>query len=519
MNLRAPRTRHSAGRNDPCHCGSGLKYKDCCSKKDSAIASQQGFARAQFQRGVELERRGRDDEAIEAYRLALALLPTMSEANSRLGHLLLARGRITDACNAFRAAAAVNPDSTGCRMDLVRALMAEGRNSEAEADLRRALDGDPTCGDGHWLLGRLLTEFGRFVEARAALEQAVALNPKQGAAYYDLVRSFTLTETDRPLINRMLALARTLNSADQRIRLHLGLGKAFEDIKEYGAAMIHFTEANRIKNTLGRFDRAAFARRIDNLIDRFTLSFLAAHVKQDHDTRLPVLIVGMPRSGTTLVEQILSSHREIVGAGELQFWAGRDLMFSKIAGDSAISEFQRQAARDYVAILRGIAPEAARVTDKNPFNFLCVGLIHLVFPCASIIHCRRNPIDTCLSVFSTYFGRRSDFSTDRDDLVFYYRQYSRLMAHWRAIVPPERFIEVDYEALVADPETVSRRLVAVCGVSWDPACLQPERNKRVVRSASKWQARQPVHGAAVERWRRYEPWIGSLLELGSAPSG
>lgn len=517
MGSRKSETKRAPGRNDPCPCGSGRKFKHCCAEKYQTIARQEDFARAQYQRGLELDNQGREDEAIEAYRLAATLSASVPEANSRLGHVLLARGRITDASKAFRAAAAVNSNTTDRRMDLIRALMIEGKDSEAETALRQALDHDPTTSDGYWLLGRVLSESGRFNDARAAFEQAVSLNPKQGVIYYDLVRSYTLTEADRPLVDRMLALARKLSPTDQRIRLHLSIGKAFDDLKDYGAAAAHFTEANRIKNTLGQFDRDAFARRLDNLIDRFTPDFLAAHVKQGSDSQLPVLILGMPRSGTTLVEQIISNHREVAGAGELQFWTGRGLLFGKIADDISISKFQQQAAQDYLITLRKIAPEAARVTDKNPFNFLWAGLIYFTFSRATIIHCRRYPIDTCLSIFSTYFGRRSDFSTDRDDLVFYYRQYLRLVAHWRAVLPAERFIEVDYEALVADPETVSRRLVGACGLDWDPACLHPERNQRIVRSASKWQARQPIHGAAVERWRQYEPWIGSLRELLSAP--
>jgi hypothetical protein len=228
----------------------------------------------------------------------------------------------------------------------------------------------------------------------------------------------------------------------------------------------------------------------------------------------------MPRSGTTLVEQVVSSHKDIAGAGELRFWTQRGAAFERLAETTAILRMQRQVADDYLSLLHRIAPEAARVTDKMPFNFIWAGLIHLAFPHATIIHCRRNPIDTCLSVFSTYFAPRADFSTDRDDLVFYYQQYLRLMAHWRAILPADRFIEVDYELLVGDPEPVSRRLIAACGLDWDPACLAPERNDRLVKTASKWQARQPIYSSAVERWRHYEPWIGSfrnlLLESGSS---
>ncbi len=315
----------------------------------------------------------------------------------------------------------------------------------------------------------------------------------------------------------MAAIAPTLVDADQRIRMHFALGKAFDDLQEFGAAMTHFEEANRIKDSVVAFNRTGFERRIDRLIERFTPEFIAAHVENGDNSELPIMIVGMPRSGTTLVEQILSSHDDVAGGGEMQFWARRGPSFDEARDERSIADFQRQAAKDCLVVLRGFAPGAARVVDKNPFNFLWAGTIHLAFPRAVVIHCRRDPIDTCLSIFSTYFRPQEDFSTSREDLTFYYRRYRRLMAHWRATLPPARFIEVDYETLVAHPEAESRRLIAACGLEWRPQCLRPQDNARVIRSASKWQARQPIHAGAVGRWRRYEPWIGAFRDLAPDP--
>ncbi len=506
MTARAP------GRNEPCPCGSGRKYKHCCAQADRHLALRDDLAQARYRRGLALEKEGRIAEAIEAYRPAKSGASAAPEALSRLGHLFLMLGRGRDAAEAFRAAAGAAPDNAARRLDLVRALTLDKRDAEAEAELRRVLEADPANGDGHWLLGRILAESGRFTEARAAFEHALAANPTQGAVYYDLVRAASIGEADRPLIERMLVAAKTAEQPQQRIQLHLALGKAFDDLEDYATAMRHFDEADRIKTGLGAFDRAAFAGRVDGLIERFTAEFVAGHARHGSSSELPVLIVGMPRSGTTLVEQILSSHRDIAGVGELQFWPECGRLFER-AAETSIRDFQERAARECLAILRALAPDAVRVVDKNPSNFLWAGLARVVYPRAVIIHCRRDPIDTCLSIRSTYFAPRPDFSTDPDDLVFYWRQYSRLMDHWRAVLAAERFIEVDYEALVADPEPVARRLISACGLAWDPACLQPERNDRVVRSASKWQVRQPIHGQAVDRWRRYEPWIGSLRQL------
>jgi len=170
-------------------------------------------------------------------------------------------------------------------------------------------------------------------------------------------------------------------------------------------------------------------------------------------------------------------------------------------------------AEDYLALLRRIGPNALRVTDKNPFNFLWAGLIHQALPNARFIHCRRDPIDTCLSIYFTRFASAQPFAYDRGDLLFYYRQYQRLMAHWQSVLPPDRLLEIDYQELTADPEQQTRRIVAFCGLAWDDGCLAPERNERRVRTASIWQARQPVYRSSVERWRNYQPWLGELAEL------
>lgn len=171
------------------------------------------------------------------------------------------------------------------------------------------------------------------------------------------------------------------------------------------------------------------------------------------------------------------------------------------------------SSQDLPLAVRDIGPNALRVTDKLPDNFQRIWLIRLAFPEARIIHCRRNPIDTCLSIFFTNFGGRHDYAYDRSDLVFYYRQYQRLMAHWRQVLSPDRFLEIDYECLIMDPDTTARQLIAFCGLPWDNACLSPEKNERTVKTASAWQVRQRVYATSVDRWRRYEPWLGELREL------
>ena len=287
----------------------------------------------------------------------------------------------------------------------------------------------------------------------------------------------------------------------------------FDDLAEYDSAMRHFDEANRLVRLDLFFDRAQFAASNDQLLTCFTPEFFRAHAGYGMDDETPILILGMPRSGTTLVEQIVSAHPKIGAGGELTFWHERAPDFSRALADGLTPTFLRRIAGDYRALLLRIAPNAMRVTDKMPTNFRFLGMIHLVFPNARIIHCRRNPMDTCLSNYFTYFSRQQEYASSRDDLVFYYKEYCRLMSYWRAILPKDRLLEVDYEELVADRERVTRRLIAFSGLDWVDSCLNPEQNDRAVGTASAWQARQPVYNTSVERWRRYEPWLGELRQL------
>jgi tetratricopeptide (TPR) repeat protein len=376
------------------------------------------------------------------------------------------------------------------------------------------------------LLGNLLTEFGRFDEARACFERAIAIAPMLAGSYYELVRCRPVTSNDNDdgLLHEMqTALATPGLEAVQRLRVHLAIGKAAEDLGDYALAMQHFDAADAVRHGTVRFDSAAFSTETDRLIARCTPEWIARAPELGSSDATPVLIIGMPRSGTTLVEQIVSMHPEVGAGAELHFWNQRGAEWhgsdadgnetAFVSTEHQVSEFLAKAAADYLGVLRAIAPKAARVTDKMPFNFLWAGLIHMAFPRALIIHCRRTAIDTALSIHQTHFRPGLAFPTGGAELVAYFRDYQRLIDHWRSVLPADRFIEVDYEDLTRAPEPVIRRIIAACGLAWDDACLRPERNPRAVNTPSKWQARQPIYRTSVARWRRYEPWLGPLRAL------
>jgi tetratricopeptide (TPR) repeat protein len=490
------------------------RVPDAIAALQRAVASNPRYADAYFRLGIALEKLGNIGGAIVAYDRATQLLPSLTEAWFRAGALVYTLGHRDEAIGCFRRAAATGGKTSFGRLGKARALLTEYRSQEAEQVLRRTVALDPRNALAHDLLGTLLSEFGRFDEARECFQRAIAIAPQLAGCYYDLVRCRPVTSNDDGLLQRMEAAFATPGlEAAQRVRLHLALGKAADDLGDYALAMQNFDAADAVRRGSLSFDSATFAIEIDHLIARCTPELIARAPELGSCDATPVLILGMPRSGTTLVEQIVSNHPEVAAGGELHFWNERGAAWHRSHAPGTETPFLANAAADYLGVLRAIAPTAARVTDKMPFNFLWAGLIHLAFPRGIIIHCRRAAVDTALSIHQTHFHPSLAFPTGGEELVMYFRCYQRLIDHWRSLLPADRFIEVDYEELTRAPEPAIRRIIAGCGLAWNDACLRPESNPRAVRTPSKWQARQPIYRNSVARWRRYEPWLGSLRAL------
>jgi tetratricopeptide (TPR) repeat protein len=507
------------------------RVPDAITALQRAVACDPRYTDAYFRLGIALEKVGNIGGAVVAYERATQLLPSLTEAWFRAGALVYELGHRDEAIGCFRRAAATGGKTNFGRLGKARALLTEDRNQEAEKVLRQTLALDPKNALAHDLLGNLLSEYGRFDEARECFQRAIAIAPLLAGCYYDLVRCRPVTnnQDDEGLLQRMEAALTTPGlEAAQRLRLHLAIGKAADDLGDYGLAMKHFDAADAVRRASVPFDPAAFSVEIDRLIARCSPEFIGRACELGSNDATPVLILGMPRSGTTLVEQIVSMHPEVGAGDELQFWNGRGAEWHRsvasgnaaagngsglVSAENLVSGFLAKAAGDYLRVLRGIAPKAARVTDKMPFNFLWAGLIHVAFPRATIIHCRRAAVDTALSIHQTHFHPGLAFPTGGAELVAYFRDYQRLVDHWRNVLPADRFIEVDYEELTRAPEPVIRRIIAACGLAWHDACLRPQSNPRAVKTPSKWQTRQPIYRSSVARWRRYEPWLGPLRAL------
>jgi tetratricopeptide (TPR) repeat protein len=489
------------------------RVPDAIAALQRAVASNPRYSDAYFRLGIALEKLGNIRGALAAYDRATKLLPSLTEAWFRAGALVYTLGHREEAIGCFRRAAVTGSKTSFGRLGKARALVIEDHNQEAEQVLREMLVADPKNAMAYDLLGSVLSELGRFDEARACFERTITIAPMLAGSYYDLVRCRPVTSNDNDLLQEMQsALATPGLETQQRLRLHLAIGKAAEDLGDYGLAMQHFDAADAVRRGAAAFDSAAFSIEIDRLIARCTTEFIAQASELGSDDATPVLIIGMPRSGTTLVEQIISMHPEVGAGGELNFWNERAAAWHHSSvGDER--QFLAKAAGDYLGVLHAIAPTAARVTDKMPFNFLWAALIHLAFPKATIIHCRRAAVDTALSIHQTFFHPALAFPTGGAELVAYFGSYQRLIDHWRSVLLADRFIEIDYEELTRAPEPAIRRIIAACGLAWHDACLRPEANPRAVKTPSKWQTRQPIYRTSVERWRRYEPWLGPLRAL------
>jgi len=470
--------------------------------------------------GLLLLRRGRPDAAEASCRRAIEAAPRATVGHYNLGRVLAARGRLTEAAAAWRRALEIDPGLAPAHHELGNVLMDLGELDAAEAAHRRAAELQPGSARAQRNLGVALASMGQGEAALAAWRAARDLDPDDGDVHYQIAMAHRFAAGDADLAALEGALARAGSGpARERAFLHFAAGKAHADLGEPERAFAHHAEANRLRRSAFDYDVGADEAWMGAIAEAFDGERLAALRAHGDATPAPVFIVGMWRSGTTLVEQLLASHPAVHGAGERS-----DLELAIEAVDAELGErfpaWVEGLAGERVgalgaslrATLVDTAPAAARVTEKTPEHFLYLGLLAAALPNARIIHVRRNPLDTCWSCYTRSFAAKLPFAYDLAELGRYYRAYAGLMDHWRAVLPAGMMAEVDYEALVADPEGEGRRLVAHVGLDWDPACVDFHRTRRAVSTASVSQVRQPLYRAAIDRWRPYRAHLGPLLD-------
>ena len=489
-----------------------------------ALAATPNYPEAHNNLGAALEDLGRIDEAVAHYQRALALKPDYPDAHNNLGARLAAQGKFREAIAHYQRVVALRPDHAPAHHNLAMALnnlgvllAAAGKLHEAIGHYRRALALRPDLADTYNNLGVALVDRGEIDEALRHYERAITLDPANAEAHYNRAEIRTFRKGDTDFVALEVLAARTDLPEKTKPLPHFALAKVLEDIGEYPRAFEHLRRANELKRRQVHYDEAAvlsFFRRVSTTFDRGLVERLTGG---GDPSEVPIFVLGMPRSGSTLVEQILASHPLIHGAGELPELGkaiGQEGPYPEcVRGmDRAVL---RRVAQTYLGRLP-VAPEGkTRIVDKLPDNFIAVGLIRLILPNARIIHTVRHPVDTCVSCYSRRFTTGQNFSYDLAELGRYYRHYSELMAHWRSVLPSDSMLDVAYEDVVEDLEGQARRLIEYCGLPWDDRCLGFYKSNRSVSTASSVQVRRPIFRSSLQRWRRYEPFLAPLLlELG-----
>lgn len=471
--------------------------------------------------GVSLAALDRAEQAVAQYARALALRPSYAEAHNNLAATLETLFRFEEAAAHCRKAITIRLDYPEAHNTLGNVLKALDRHSEALECYQKAIKLRPDYAQACSNMGDTLRELGRADEARRSYQTAVALSPDTPRFLRRLVESTSMTAHDPHMASlRGLAEDTTL-ATEEQIELQFALAKALGDIGEPAQAFRHLAQGNALKRRTIRYDETATLGLLDRIQAQFTPAMMQPRQGRGNRSVVPVFVVGMIRSGTTLVEQILASHPDVHGAGERTDFAnllargihrpdGALVRFPESFATISGAELE-QLGSDYLRGIEASAPPASRIVDKMPRNFRFAGAIHLALPNARIIHVHRDPIDTCVSCFSILFAGDQPFAYDLGELGRYYRAYRSLMEHWRGLLPPQVMLEIKYEELIADTEQQARRIVAHCGLAWNDNCLAFHQTPRPVRTASALQVRRPIYQTSVGRWLAYRDQLGPLF--------
>lgn len=492
------------------------RFEDALAAYDLALLQRPDLIAAWVNGGLSLLMLDRNRQARDYFERALTLDPSSAQAATGLGLALIALRELGAAERCLELALRAAPEYPDALVALARLRRVQHRHPQAVEIASRAIRHDPQVQGAHAVMGSALKALGQFAQAVASLEQALARNPQDVEALCALAELRERRTPRHVLLARIEALLEQPGYGHQeRARMHFAAAALHDEGSEHRAAFVHLRGGNRLVRGTFDFDIARVRDEVDALIETVDAAFLAARGTLASASDAPIFIFGMPRSGTTLTEQIVSMHGAVFGAGELGI--RRDVPVP----DAALARWLQglddvQAAplaSRYLARLGEHASAAERITDKMPGNFFYLGLIALLFPRAPLLHCTRAATDTCLSVYMQHFSQPEGhpYAYDLTELGLYYREYARLMRHWRDVLGA-RMHEVRYERLVRTPEPQIRALVAHCGLAWDPRCMHHTQNPRPVTTLSAWQARQPIYDTSMDRWRNYAPDLGELIE-------
>lgn len=465
--------------------------------------------------GVALARLGRCAAASEQYRRAIRLKECFFDAHFNLGNLLGSQGRFADSEQPLRRALKLRPKSPDVQVSLATTLINLGRLNEVRSLLEAALESTPHHAGALQILGDLRAREGQFAEAEALYKSALEVTPHASHAWAGLAALRRMTSADTSWYTGAQRCAGGGLPPLEEAEVRYSIGKYHDDVGEYELAFRSYRRANELVKSLAEaYEKDARQCFVDDLIRTYPRKVLAHRSPEASESAVPVLVVGMPRSGTTLVDQIIASHPAVKSAGELGFWP--HAVATDITGlrhEPPNESLRRRLWQKYLRTLTERRAKALRITDKCPFNSDHLGIIHTVFPRARVVYVQRDPIDTCLSCYFQSFPPTLNFTLDLSDLVHYFREHRRLVEHWRTALPQGVMLTVSYEGLIADQEGWTRRIVEFLGLPWDDRCLNYQGNVGTVLTASYWQVRQKLYESSMGRWHHYEKLVEPLLEL------
>lgn len=482
-------------------------------------------AREWFQLGEQAEQAGNLTDALDAYRRSAKAEPRAAAPWIGLAQVLDKNQQPRDALECLKRAVVAEPNNPLALRRLARSFQGVGEVASAEAAYKRSLRLDPSNSQGELGLAQLYEEVGNSALAADHYRALLHREPGHGEALNGLLGLHTHVD-----VNHDFALAeRAMRVAEDRDKalIGYGLGKALDKIGDYEQAFEVLAEANEARQRVaGKFDRKAFDARIENVISLFPAAFFKERKHWGHVSQTPVFVVGLPRSGTTLTEQIVSSHPKCFGAGELPILSDLAtgtpdrLDAPRAAWPDNVADLQKGHFRDigeeYATSTRSLAPsESTRIIDKQPLNFWHLGLVAVALPQARVIHCRRDIRDVGLSIYTQNFNPSQRWSTNLSDIAYYWQGYRRIMAHWEAVTGLD-MLTVTYESTVSDLETQAREMLGFLDLTWDSAVMKFHANERAVQTPSKWQVRQPLYQSAKAKWRHYESHLGPLIEAAAS---